>query len=322
MVVGVVVIGRNEGQRLIACLHSLLSKSSSIVYVDSGSSDGSIQAAENLGIDVIALDMAMPFTAARARNDGLKRLIEKWPELQYVQFVDGDCVLVDGWIDTAKAFLNERADVGVVCGRLREINPDATVYNRLCDIEWDTSIGEVTQCGGIAMMRVIAILEVQGFRSELVAGEEPELCLRLRENDWKIWRIQIEMALHDADIQNFGQWWNRALRGGFAYAEVSTMHARSPKRIWQRELMRAILWGLVLPLAILATSVLNITSLGLFAVYPILMFRIAFRKGIADPMSWQYGVFMTIAKFAEAAGILKYVLYGTGQCKIRPIQYK
>lgn len=308
MRVGVVVIGRNEGQRLVACLRSLDIDQYPVVYVDSGSSDDSVQQAKNFGAEVIALDMSSPFTAARARNAGLGRLKEGRPGLNYVQFVDGDCVMADGWLAAAAAFLGGRSDVAVVCGRLREVHPRATVYNQLCDVEWDTPVGDARQCGGIAMMRVSPVLDVGGFRDELIAGEEPELCLRLREKGWRIWRLSNEMALHDADIRHFGQWWKRTLRGGFAYAAVSTLHAKSPLRIWRRETVRAIFWGLMLPVIVLAVGVLYNPALWLFLVYPLQIARIAFRKGAMNLMSWQYGFFITIAKFAEASGVVKYLI--------------
>ena len=41
--VDAVVIGRNEGARLIACLDSLQGQVRRVVYVDSGSTDGRIK---------------------------------------------------------------------------------------------------------------------------------------------------------------------------------------------------------------------------------------------------------------------------------------
>lgn len=308
MKTGIVVIGRNEGQRLIACLRSLAIGHYPVIYVDSGSSDDSVRNAENLGAEVIALDMSSPFTAARARNLGIIRLNEKWGNLQYVQFVDGDCMLVEGWLGVAENFLDERNDVAVVSGRVRELCPEATVYNGICDIEWDTPVGEASQCGGIAVMRIPAVLNLGGFRDALIAGEEPELCLRLREKGWKIWRLSNEMARHDANIRHFGQWWQRTLRGGFAFAAVSTLHAKSSKRIWHHEMVRSLFWGLILPVAILAASALDVLALLFFSVYPLQVAHIAIRRGAADPMSWRYGLFMAIAKFAEAAGVVKYLV--------------
>lgn len=305
---GIVVIGRNEGQRLVASLRSLAIGQYPVVYVDSGSSDDSVQQAKNLDVEVVALDMSVPFTAARARNAGLDRLNEVRPGLPYVQFVDGDCVMSGGWLGAAEAFLDGHDGVAVVCGRLREIHPEATVYNQLCDIEWDTPVGEARQCGGIAMMRIPAVLDAGGFRDELVAGEEPELCLRLREMGWKIWRLQNEMVLHDANIRHFGQWWKRTLRGGFAFAAVSTLHATSPMRIWRWETVRTIFWGLMLPALILVAGALYMPALWLFLIYPLQIARIAFRRGALNLMSWRYGFFMTIAKFAEASGVVKYLV--------------
>src|SRR5215203_246092 len=146
--VAVVVIGRNEGDRLRRCLESVVSQAGRVVYVDSGSSDGSMSLARDMGLEAIELDMSRPFTAARARNTGWKRLLELDPDVEFVQFLDGDCEAVKGWVGTASAFLQARPEVGVVCGRLRERFPEHSLYNLLCDIEWDTPPGETLSCGG------------------------------------------------------------------------------------------------------------------------------------------------------------------------------
>src|SRR3979490_1839399 len=109
---GVVIIGRNEGERLRRCLTSASASTGAVVYVDSGSTDGSAQWARNYGADVIELDMSIPFTAARARNAGFRRLKEIAPKLLCVQFVDGDCELAQGWLEHAVSFLGSHADVG------------------------------------------------------------------------------------------------------------------------------------------------------------------------------------------------------------------
>lgn len=116
-----VVIGRNEGLRLKCCLRSL--SNAVVVYVDSGSTDGSAEWARKNGAELVELNMTVPFTAARARNAGFRRLREIVPSLRYVQFIDGDCELVHGWTKSATAFLDEHFDVGAVCGRRRERFP-------------------------------------------------------------------------------------------------------------------------------------------------------------------------------------------------------
>lgn len=172
--VGVVAIGRNEGDRLVRCLISTKVCARDIVYVDSNSTDGSIEAAERMGAYVLKLDLSRPFTAARARNEGYSALKSLNSDIRFVQFIDGDCTLATGWLETARTFLEGRKDIAVVCGRRRERQPDASIYNYLCDLEWDTPVGEAPGCGGDALVRVEAFEAVEGFRPYLIAGEEPE----------------------------------------------------------------------------------------------------------------------------------------------------
>ena len=181
--VGIVAIGRNEGERLHRCLNSVVGRGLTLIYVDSGSTDGSIKLARNLGVEVVELDFSRPFSAARARNEGFERLCQINPEIRFVQFVDGDCEVADGWLDRAIRTLEDHFDVAVVCGRRRERFPERTVYNRLADLEWDTAVGEAKACGGDAMMRVSAFQAAGGYDPTLIAGEEPDLCLRCAGRD-------------------------------------------------------------------------------------------------------------------------------------------
>lgn len=313
--VGAVIIGRNEGARLVACLASFPGWVRPLVYVDSGSTDGSVAAARAAGAEVVALDMAVPFTAARARNEGFARLWELG-EPEFVQFVDGDCRMQPGWIEAALDFLEARPAVGVVCGRRREVHPEASIWNRLCDAEWDTPPGEARACGGDALMRVAAVAAVGGYDPRLIAGEEPELCVRLRQAGWKIWRIDREMTLHDAALTRIGQWWKRTRRGGHAFAEGAAMHGAPPERHWVAETRRALLWGAVLPLVALVGMVITPWAALILAAYPLQTLRLARRYG------WERGVFMLLAKFPEAQGVLQYHLNRLRKRRAGLIEYK
>jgi GT2 family glycosyltransferase len=308
--IGVVAIGRNEGERLRRCLESVVKQAAAVVYVDSGSVDGSVALAHSLGVATVELDLSVPFTAARARNEGFRKLLEICPQVEFVQFVDGDCEVVAGWLEQARHALQARADTAVVCGRRRERFPGASVYNRLCDMEWDTPVGEAEACGGDALMRVAALQEVGGYRAALIAGEEPELCLRLREKGWKVVRLDAEMTLHDAAMTRFGQWWKRNVRAGHAFAEVSWLHRASPLRIWARETRSNWFWGVLLPVLALAPVwwTWGLSALLLLG-YPVLGWRIyrgRRRRGDAPGDGRRYARFCVLGKFAQAAGQLRY----------------
>lgn len=324
--VGAVVIGRNEGERLIRCLESLKGRVSPIVYVDSGSTDGSPDRARALGAEVVPLDLSAPFTAARARNIGFARLQELLPDLGFVQFVDGDCEIVEGWLEAARARLLSRSELAAVCGRRRERYPEASIYNALCDLEWDTPIGDTTACGGDSMMRVRAFSEVGGFNPELIAGEEPELCFRLRARGYTIERLDHEMTLHDAAMSAFHQWWKRNVRSGHAFAEGAHLHGDSPERYFVRETKRIVAFGAALPAAAVLGALPTLgLSLGLLGAYPILFARVYARtrsRGVSEKVALAYAAAMAIVKFPELEGFLKFHRERRRGTRSKIIEYK
>lgn len=301
--IGVVVIGRNEGERLMHCLASVQRSNVTVIYVDSGSTDQSAERARALGVDVVPLDMNTPFTAARARNSGFRRLRELAPQSSYVQFVDGDCELTEGWLDAARSYLQERPEVACVCGRLRERYPERSVYNRLCDVEWDRPVGQTDACGGIAMMRCSVVDSLGGFREDLIAGEEPELCLRIRRDGGLIWRLPSPMAWHDADIRRFGQWWKRAKRGGFGFAHALLLQGRNGERHAVRRCLSAWLWALGVPTAtLIGTLAWGWVGLMILAAYPINVLRLAAKVRGPLQLRLERAFFLVLSRFPELLG--------------------
>lgn len=258
---GVVVIGRNEGQRLIRCLASI--GDAHAVYVDSGSTDDSVQNARDAGAEVVELDLSLPFTAARARNAGLEALRKAVEGLEFVQFVDGDCEIVPGWPALAVEYLQQNPEVAVVCGRRRERYPERTAYNLLCDIEWDTPVGQALACGGDALYRLSVLTQVEGFDPAFIAGEEPELCCRIRALGYQIWRLDAEMTWHDADMHHARQWWQRNLRSGYAFTLNWLKHGDKPEAFCRKEVRSIVFWGSVPILGV-------ILSLVFWSMWPIL----------------------------------------------------
>lgn len=308
---GIVVIGRNEGDRLRRCLAALPKPRFQVVYVDSGSKDGSADLAGALGVDVVELDPTSAYTAGRARNEGIAYLRSKFPQTEFVQFVDGDSELDPDWLDCARNELKKHPRWAVVFGHIHEENRNRNVYKRLLDIEFDTPLGNTRVCPGIAMVRARAFTQVGGFQPDLVAGEEPEMCLRLGRHGWRIVKINKEMAIHRSGMERFGQWWRRACRSGHAYAGAVWIHGLSRERLGLRESLSIWFWGLVLPGGALGLALPTASgSLLMLLGYPLLIGRIYRRsrkRDLSEKDAILYACFCVIGKWPQMMGQLRFL---------------
>lgn len=304
---GVVVVGRNEGGRLGVCLRSLLAFTRRLVYVDSGSRDDSVAHAQALGVFVWRLDPSRPFSAARARNEGFSQLLRQFPDLEFVQFVDGDCQIDGDWLTRGRDYLVTHAEVTIACGRICERHPEASPYNRMCALEWDRPAGEVRASGGNLMMRVAAFRELGGFRDDVMAAEDDELCLRVRRAGGHIHLLDAPMVLHDADLLRFSQWWRRARRCGQAYAQGFALHGQPPENHFRRETRSLMVWAALWPaLIVLLAAFTRGAGLLLLAAYPALGLRIA-RRGLTRGWPLRHAVlyafFTLLAKWPGFIGL-------------------
>jgi glycosyltransferase involved in cell wall biosynthesis len=240
-VLSVVVIGRNEGDRLGSCLKSIQAArgrpdSIELIYVDSGSTDGSAQRAASLGARVITLESGR-FSAARARNAGWRAAASP-----FIMFLDGDTTLHPGFINTALKEFNNPS-LAVVWGQRREIHPEASVYNQVCDLDWIARPGYSLFCGGDSLMRREFLERTNGFDPELIAGEEPDLCRRIRALGGKILHLAIPMTRHDLALTHMSQYWRRAVRTGYAYAEIAARYRETSDPLWTQESRHNLLRG-------------------------------------------------------------------------------
>lgn len=327
--IGVVIIGRNEGERLKRCIASFQKNSGQqvgpIVYVDSGSNDGSVEYATSVCVDVIDLDISIPFTMARARNAGLNHLHHQYPQCEYVQFVDGDCEVAHNWVTDAYTFLAHHPECVAVCGNRTERFPEASVYNHLIDLEWQGVAGEVDACGGDAMYLIEPLLTVGGFNESMIAGEEAELCLRLRREGLFVMRLDRPMTLHDANMHRLSQWWLRSVRCGHAYAQGYDLHARAAGYYKKRQLLSSLAYGVVFPaMFLLMTAMLmtlKLSNLSIVFVYTAMLFLLSLyirmvektvksRLSVGNTVSeiFLYAYFIGLGKFPEAQGVCKYYL--------------
>ncbi|WP_439519119.1 glycosyltransferase [Hydrogenophaga sp.] len=328
--IAVVVIGRNEGERLKRCLASVLAEVQRIVYVDSGSSDGSVAHARDLGIQVVELDTSAPFTAARGRNAGFMALHASGDLPEFVQFIDGDCLLVPGWISAGLAHLRSRPDLGLVTGWRSEIHRDRSVYNAICDFEWHRPAGPIEACGGDMMVRAQAFLNLKGFNPQVIAAEDDEFCVRLRKSGLGIERLPLPMTQHDAAMTRFSEWWRRAVRSGHGFAQVGHLHPEhfrpERRRVWLYGLLLSLVLvaGLLLAMsgALLAGGLLAGAALSVYALSWVRTVQGLARAGLPRSEAMHHGLYLSLSKYPNLIGMLTYWVRRWQRRDMSIIEYK
>lgn len=313
--IAAVVIGRNEGERLSASLRSVLDAGLRLVYVDSGSNDNSVSMAGNLGVPVLSLSPDRPFSAARGRNEGMAEVLRRWPRTQFIMFLDGDCTLEPAFPAAAASAFGEYRDCGIVTGHLYERHPEASLYNRLCSIEWRSPPGFIAGgrgLGGIMAVRVGAFRAAGGFNEQAIAGEEADFAARLELAGWSVLKIDEPMATHDAHMLRFGQWWRRTTRAGHAMAHRYSAQRGTISSEGRRRVRSALFWGFLLPTAVLlllvptrGASLLFLLGYGWLGNRTYRHYRATALDG---PDAWLATQFIILGKFPEFLGIMRYGL--------------
>ena len=189
---------------------------------------------------------------------------------------------------------------------MRERHPDASPWNRCADVEWDGAPGETDACGGDAMLRASVLEAVGGYDPTLIAGEEPELCHRIRRTGARVVRLADEMTLHDAALLRFGQWWRRQARSGHAYADTTWRHRGRPDARRARQVASVLFWAALLPAAALLLAIpthgAGLLLLGALAWPWRGLYRAARRLRPASDARL-YASACLLGKFAELQGI-------------------
>ena len=241
--VSVVIIGRNEGSRLQRCIASVQQAqwgaiAYDIWYVDSRSTDDSLALAQAMGVQTRVLP-AGPMCAAKARNLG-------WlaADGEFILFLDGDTELHPDFVNHALQALSDNT-LCAAWGHRRESNPQQSLYTKVLDLDWIYPAGITPYFGGDVLVRRSALAQVGGFDDTLNAGEEPELCARLRANGWRILHIDAPMTRHDLAVRTFKAYARRCYRSGIAYAEVTHRMQALGDGLWQHEARRDLVHGLI-----------------------------------------------------------------------------
>jgi GT2 family glycosyltransferase len=325
---GFVVIGRNEGLRLKDSLSSIrqFAQECQAVYVDSGSTDGSVALARSMGAIVVELDLSVPFTAARARNAGFRALLECHPTLTFVQFLDGDCKIAKHWKEVAKQALRDDPAIAVVSGRRREMQPESSIFNQLIDIEWNRPAGPAKAVLGDMCVRVSAFQQIGGFREDVIAAEDDELCIRIRRAGYRVNRVADDMSEHNANITRVSQWYRRSMRGGHGYANINSLHGYEPERYFARELRSVVFWGGLFPVATIVSAFANLLLASFMVLIYVLMISRSIiyrlRTGASLRVAVAYGFLIYTGKIAEFLGVLAYWKNRVLSRQHRLIEYK
>ena len=198
--ISVIVIGKNEGERLVACLRSIQTALSAlaheVVYVDSCSTDQSLQTAKALGARCFLL-------AERKTTAGLGRFVgAKEARGEYLLFLDGDMQLQPGFAEKALMAIAAKGYDGV-CG-IRE-----DVYLRGGEVVCrnDNYFGCTQErlapvFGGALMITRDALDACGGWATDTIACEEAELYARLKAIGCRIAEIPVPMILHTDAVRD------------------------------------------------------------------------------------------------------------------------
>ncbi len=245
-----VVIGKNEGKMLGKCLESLkaadyprhLAEVTEVIYVDSRSTDRSVEIAREHGATVHLLSAGRT-SSARARNAGLQLC-----QGDLVQFLDADMVLAKDWLQRAVPILLEEGVIGVA-GRIDDYQRKPSWYDRVHTAQQMFHRPEIGGMGsGGGLFRAEEFRKLGGYNDKMPFGEEAELGEYLRSSGRGILRIVDLMAYHDYGFDTFRAYCRRLVRDGMVQALAWRRGAQGRWRTLLRSVITPLFW-LLAPLA-------------------------------------------------------------------------
>ena len=322
--ISVIVIGLNEEKVIGECLSSISGLNLSdctleVIYVDSGSTDKSIEIAETFSnVRVVNLNDANP-SAAKARNLGVSVT-----NSEFIQFVDGDSILDEQWLKKALPILSSDNSIGAVFGAIEEVGKQSNIYMKVCQFDWYMPPGDYRLCGGNALWKRSVFDEVGLFDGGLIAGEEPDLCFRVRQNGYRIVCIDTPMVKHDLDMHYFKDYWNRSVRSGTAYAIIAMRYRKTQEKLWLKEMIRnfaeVFIWLVLLTFGIFYSWKVASVLLLFFLLYRIgkVVFNVSPRsRGVLDAMLYALHIqFSRIPLvYGQVLGLIKVLMKTTSSKK-------
>ena len=199
----IIIIGRNEEKNLPEVFSSVKKASGkfkkefhdapSVLYIDSRSSDNSIEITHEHGIPYLILKGKT--SPGIARNLGAQKTSSR-----FIFFLDGDTLLTENFLVDGVRYLQQHEEAGGVGGILvfRIYTENSLRFQ--FDNYWNTrKNGEAIYdgVGGTFLYRRTDFINAGQFSTELKASEEFDLLLRITYNGQKLRRIKVPMAIHN-----------------------------------------------------------------------------------------------------------------------------
>jgi len=198
--VSVIIPVYNAGKYLGEALESILMQSvkpAEIIVVDDGSTDNSLEVAQQFGKKITILRHAVNKGCGAARNSGIKAAVGP-----YLAFLDADDLWVEGKLEKQMNFLQNNPDIDMVLGNVEQfISPELTAENqRRLKEELKKMPGYVT---GTMLLRKQVFDQVGMFNEKLELGEFIDWFARAKDMGLKYFmfdEIMLKRRIHTTNM--------------------------------------------------------------------------------------------------------------------------
>ncbi len=199
--ISIIIIGKNEGGKLIKCLESVSNLIHSnkeilfeVIYIDSNSTDNSIVNARNFGDNIRIYKINGKTNAAIARNIGAKEA-----KGDVLFFLDGDMEVNITFLNHAVS--NGQLTYDVVTGHINDyIYNDEGIFQRVKLRTYKENIPVELQIintlGGVFLIKKRIWNTIGGMRTKYKLNEDFDISFRLRKNKIKLVRLPYLIVNH------------------------------------------------------------------------------------------------------------------------------
>lgn len=270
----VVVVAKNEEDRIGACLESVFAAAErvvpafEVVLVDSASTDRTVEIAREYPVTVLRIPEEHTVAGGAGRFVG-----ESVVDGEMVLHVDGDMILTETWLPRAVEYLREHEDVVGVEGHLNSSDRE--------------TVETVEMIGGVMLFDGSALRSIGGFDPFLLSNEDVDVGYRLSAAGYRLVRLPEVSADHPEgpELYELVRRWRAGYYLGPGQAiRKSLSSPRVLSKFVARQRYKLLL------LAWVAAGVVSAASVGLLAVWALLSMgaaaAIASRRGVRGGFTW------------------------------------